>query len=396
MRLLYEKLITTVAIAAPNRLNGANLNHALREIATVLGGRAADLLGIKLFVRATLNNADTTDPLVPGARDLMRALHGRISLQGPHGTGLVPDPLWGDEVQSVNSVNGVANAIQAGFLGGPAMGPAATRTVPADDSLAVESTLILTYAPRAFQPTAHGDAGQFDGAVDASLFGSSTTLQIDQMFASPIPANADMTVTDARLDVIGVYATCEPGQYLAPLRPQYRRLGLIDADPRVYGLGERSDIQGLIAVAPTPATNIAWILARDTQAQVTIDSVVVHNEPASSLGRATQSQGVAGLTLANCIHGGGWVGINSPSNTPKATERHVGSTIEVSGLLDGAGQQRADLLGFIVQAPGDATKNEWARKRGLDLSKGGFVDRGKTAGGLSAEQALGIAPRFTG
>lgn len=388
MRGMIEKTVQSWASAAPAAA-GINVNHPLREIATMLGGREAVLVGLKLVLRASLTHADLAQQLV-AAREYLRQLHGRISLIGPLGTGLVPQALWGDEVAAVNAELACGASANAGGFGGTSNG----ATIPAATTVATESTIPLMYAPAAFVNGPIGRAGIYDGAIDAALFGSSTILNIDNLFAAPTSAGAiAQVVTLARLDLVAVYATCEPGEHLAPTRPQYRRLGNIDQDPRIFGLGQRSDLRALICSC-TPAQTLAWMAARDLQAQVLGDGSPIASENLSMIVRAGLDRCSLGGVLRLGQPANGWQSVHSSISVPQASQRHVAATLELQGFLNGAGEDQAVLLAWINQAPDSQDLDEWSRKRGVNLSAGGRLSGGATALDLSADQSVGVAPEF--
>lgn len=390
MRATYVRKIRT-DYWATHAAAGETITHSMREIAALLGGRAAQVLGFVLQVKTVF---DVDAQHAYGFAELIDAVHGQIQLSGPHGTGLVPVNMRASDIASLNCWMGFPSSFIAGRPGG--LAPAATY---AAQDTAIESSLVLAYSERAFSGAPIGHGSIYDGAIDASLFGPSTTLTVTGIGAAQNAA-ADVFKT-TYMDIYVVYSTAEPGQYLLPCKPIYRRLGSIQNDPQVFGLGQRSDLRCVVLTTEDvtdQSDDQAAIRASAAMASLELDGVEITEGPGRVISRCANVMGVgACATAANNSYEPQWAPLLSPCQVPQASERHVGATLQFEGmnLLDQSSHYPI-ANAYYVQAPDRETINEVSRLRQIDPEK--LVNprlagnKAARSAGLSAERSVGMAP----
>ena len=390
MRATYIRKILTQTWAT-HAAAGNDLTHAMREVAALLGRRAAHVLAVVLQVKTTIN-IDGEVGVALGHAQLIDHVHGQIQLTGPHGTGLVPVAMRASDIAAINGAQGFL----ANMLTGQVGGLVPSGTYPIDDT-AIESTLVLAYAPRAMSvaPIAHGSI--HDGAIDTALFGPSTTLQV-QGLGAPI---GDHVFHDTILDVYVVYGTSEPGQYLVPSRPQYKKLGSVQNDPQIFGLGQRSDLQTVVLTTQDnedAGDTQNAIRASAAMMSVELDGTELSEGPGRVISRAPLQSGAGGMyAMVGAAREPKWLTLWQSCQVPQASERHVGQTIQLEGLnVEDASRFLPQANAYYTQSADNETINEWCRLRGIDRSKlaGAQLAGGKglSGAGLSPEQAVGISP----
>jgi hypothetical protein len=316
---LYWRMIREDQLLEEPAAAGVNRTIRIEGIPLRVDNRDVVVVALAHHVRATISTAEVEDQTVP-PREAQRMCHGTIQLPGRNSVGLVPTAVPADAIALLNTARGLGNAAMSLF--GGVGGVIGGFDVPAQDSIEIESTLILPYAPQALAAAPQGTAGAFDGAIDAALFDlAPPTLSIGAMGQNP---NAAITVEEIQGEVWVCIATCEPGECLAPTKPQILLLGDLVNNPQHYGLGNVSDVQE-VAILSTDTCGTDTDLdcwTSGAAAALEVDGTEITEAPWRALVRMPLQEGGAGAYWQGLFELGGRLDtaiLLTPSTIPKAS-----------------------------------------------------------------------------
>ena len=369
--------------------NGINRTIRIEGVPLRISNRDACVLAFALHTRAALSTSELA-PVELTAREAQRLMHGSILLPGRNSVGLVPTSTPADAIATLNAGHSLGNCGMAqsgigGLIDEVEVAEGEVQTI-------VESTLILPYAPRALSCQRDGTAGVFDGAIDSIMFDlAPPTLSLTGLGQRTKKIDVDEIQTELWVCL----ATAEPGEAIAPTRPQIMLLGDVTSNPQHFGLGNISDVQVLSILDHDLASETALpIYGSAAAAAIELDAVEILESPWRSLVRQVVQEGLAGF-LFQLVCNLSTALLLTPAVLPKASERHKGSKISIEGWAPSVFTEKVFCVAWTNQAPDPEVLAAWAEARGVDLASARVHGETVPGTGLDDRRFVGISPIYS-